>query len=142
MPTQEKTGPAMSATTSHVPTPAWPMHRTSRSERPERVTVAVYAADPVLRLGVVQQLRQRPEIDLLADTHVERAEVSLVVVDQVDDDVAALLHRLRHNTDTRTGRWSPPSVPARCNASSSAVWRRCCGAPKPTRTNSWAWCWR
>lgn len=103
MPTQEKTGPAMSATTSHVPTPAWPMHRTSRSERPERVTVAVYAADPVLRLGVVQQLRQRPEIDLLADTHVERAEVSLVVVDQVDDDVAALLHRLRHNTDTRTG---------------------------------------
>ncbi|WP_052414100.1 response regulator transcription factor [Streptomyces glaucescens] len=79
------------------------MRGTSRSERPERVTVAVYAADPVLRLGVVQQLRQRPEIDLLADAHAGGAEVSLVVVDHVDDDVAALLHRLRHNSATRTG---------------------------------------
>lgn len=103
MPTPEKTGPATSATTPPVPAPAWTMHGTSRSERPERVTVAVYAADPVLRLGVVQQLRQRPEIDLLADAEAERAEVSLVVVDHVDDDVAALLDRLRHNTGTRTG---------------------------------------
>ncbi|QDI70012.1 helix-turn-helix transcriptional regulator [Streptomyces calvus] len=94
----------MTATTSRVRTPAGTMNTTtSRTERPERVTVAVHAADPVLRLGVVQQLRQRPEIDLLADTDAERAQVSLVVVDHVDDDVAVLLHRLRHNTDTRTG---------------------------------------
>lgn len=86
-----------------VPPQPRPAHRTSRADRPERVTVAVYAADPVLRLGIVQQLRQRPEIDLLADRDAERAEVSLVVVDHVDDDVAALLHRLRHNTGTRTG---------------------------------------
>jgi DNA-binding NarL/FixJ family response regulator len=81
------------------------MQRTSRSDRPDRVTVAVYAADPVLRLGVVQQLRQRPEVELLAGTDVdaELAQVSLVVVDHVDDDVAALLLRLRHNTATRTG---------------------------------------
>jgi DNA-binding NarL/FixJ family response regulator len=71
------------------------------------VTVAVYAADPVLRLGVAQQLRQRPEVALLteadADADVAAARVSLVVVDQVDDEVTALLHRLRHNTATRTG---------------------------------------
>ncbi|WP_414719485.1 helix-turn-helix transcriptional regulator [Streptomyces sp.] len=103
MPTTAKVGPAASATTSRVPTAARTTRRTPRSERPERVTVAVHAADPVLRLGVVQQLRQRPEIDLLADVDVERAQVSLVVVDHVDDDVAALLHRLRHNTGTRTG---------------------------------------
>ncbi len=104
MSSTEKTGPAMSAaTTSRVPTSAWAMHRTSRSDRQDRVTVAVYAADPVLRLGVVQQLRQRPEVELLADTDAEGALVSLVVVDHVDDDVAALLHRLRHNTATRTG---------------------------------------
>ncbi|MGW5371310.1 LuxR C-terminal-related transcriptional regulator [Streptomyces sp. NPDC004009] len=68
-----------------------------------RVTVAVYAADPVLRVGVVHQLRQRPEIDLLDDADAERAQASLVVVDTVDDDVAALLDRLRLNTATRTG---------------------------------------
>ncbi len=99
----EKTGPAVSVTTSRMPASAWAMHRTSRPDRQDRVTVAVYAADPVLRLGVVQQLRQRPEVELLADADAELAQVSLVVVDHVDDDVAALLHRLRHNTATRTG---------------------------------------
>jgi len=68
-----------------------------------RVTVAVYAADPVLRVGVVHQLRQRPEVDLLDDADAERAQVSLVVVDTVDDDVATLLQRLRLNAATRTG---------------------------------------
>lgn len=68
-----------------------------------RVTVAVYAADPVLRVGVVHQLRQRPEVDLLDDADAERAQASLVVVDTVDDDVTALLDRLRLNTATRTG---------------------------------------
>ncbi|MDN3265496.1 response regulator transcription factor [Streptomyces sp. CSDS2] len=103
MSSSEQAGPAMPAATSPGPAPAWAAHRTPTADRPERVTVAVYAADPVLRLGVVQQLRQRPEIDLLADADAERAQVSLVVVDHVDDDVAALLHRLRHNTATRTG---------------------------------------
>ncbi|MFH9672544.1 LuxR C-terminal-related transcriptional regulator [Streptomyces sp. NPDC017405] len=103
MSSAEESGPATPAVSARVPTAAWAMHRTSSSDRPARVTVAVYAADPVLRLGVVQQLRQRPEVDLLADADAERAEVSLVVVDHVDDDVATLLHRLRHNTGTRTG---------------------------------------
>nr|WP_258565365.1 response regulator transcription factor [Streptomyces sp. WELS2] len=103
MSSSDKAGPAMPATTSTGPIPAWTSHRTPAADRLDRVTVAVYAADPVLRLGVVQQLRQRPEIDLLADADAERAQVSLVVVDHVDDDVATLLHRLRHNTATRTG---------------------------------------
>ncbi|GAQ56924.1 helix-turn-helix transcriptional regulator [Streptomyces acidiscabies] len=67
------------------------------------VTVAVYAADPVLRVGVVQQLRQRPEVAFVDDADADTAHISLVVVDSVDDDVAALLQRLRHNTATRTG---------------------------------------
>jgi DNA-binding NarL/FixJ family response regulator len=67
------------------------------------VTVAVHAADEILRVGVVQQLRPCPEVELLDDADAERAQATLVVVDSVDDDVAALLHRLRRNTTTRTG---------------------------------------
>ncbi|MEV0639421.1 LuxR C-terminal-related transcriptional regulator [Streptomyces sp. NPDC050619] len=103
MPCAEEISSVKPTATSHEPAQAGSTHRASRSARPDRVTVAVYAADPVLRVGVVQQLRQRPEIDLLADADAERAQVSLVVVDTVDDDVATLLHRLRHNTATRTG---------------------------------------
>ncbi|MEU1279386.1 response regulator transcription factor [Streptomyces sp. NPDC005805] len=74
-----------------------------RSDRPTRVTVAVYAPDPILHVGVVQQLRHRPEVDLLAEADADRAQVSLVVVDAVDDETEALLYRLRHNSTTRTG---------------------------------------
>ncbi|MCZ0988752.1 LuxR C-terminal-related transcriptional regulator [Streptomyces diastatochromogenes] len=93
----------MSDALSHAPAQIGSTHRTPRSARPNRVTVAVYAADPVLRIGVVQQLRQRPEVDLVDEADADRAQVSLVVVDSVDDDVAALLNRLRHNNATHTG---------------------------------------
>ncbi|MFI8088178.1 response regulator transcription factor [Streptomyces sp. NPDC086080] len=89
--------------TPHDPVPAGWRHHTSPLERPARVTLAVYAADPVLRVGVVQQVRHRPEIDLVDADHMDSAQVSLVVADTVDDDVAALLNRLRHNNATRTG---------------------------------------
>lgn len=99
----EENGPVMSDATSHAAARIDSTYRTSRPDRPNRVTVAVYAADPVLRTGIVQQLRQRPEIDLVDEAAADRAQVSLVVVDSVDDDVTALLNRLRHNNATHTG---------------------------------------
>ncbi len=71
--------------------------------KPLRVSVSVYAEDLILYTGVIQQLRQRPEVELLADADADRAQASLVVVDTVDDDAIQLLHRLRHNPATRTG---------------------------------------
>ncbi|MFJ4340935.1 response regulator transcription factor [Streptomyces sp. NPDC088915] len=100
--TEEK-GPVTAASTAHDAVRGHPVHRTSGPGRPPRVTVAVYAADPVLRVGVVQQLRQRPEAELVDDADVESAQVSLVVVDGLDDDVTALLSRLRYNGATRAG---------------------------------------
>ncbi|MGW2471742.1 response regulator transcription factor [Streptomyces sp. NPDC001665] len=68
-----------------------------------RVSVAVYAEDLILRTGVVQQLRLRPEIELVPETEADRAQVSLVVVDMVNEAAVQLLHRLQRNTATRTG---------------------------------------
>ncbi|HET6357761.1 helix-turn-helix transcriptional regulator [Streptomyces sp.] len=96
----------MSTSTAPVPyepATAGSLRRAAGTGRPERVTVAVYAADPVLRVGVVQQIRQRREVDLADDGDAEEAQVSLVVVDNVDDDAAALLNRLRFNSATRVG---------------------------------------
>jgi DNA-binding NarL/FixJ family response regulator len=67
------------------------------------VSVGVYAEDPILHAGIVHQLRQRPEVDLLADADADRAQASLVVVDTVSESVVQLLQRLRHSTSTRTG---------------------------------------
>ncbi|MEU3974893.1 response regulator transcription factor [Streptomyces bacillaris] len=68
-----------------------------------RVTVAVYAEDLILQTGMIHQLRMRPEIELIPEAEADRAQVSLVVVDMVDDQTVQLLHRLQRNTATRTG---------------------------------------
>jgi DNA-binding NarL/FixJ family response regulator len=85
--------PATSTTIAN-PTPA---------PAPARVSVAVYAEDLILHTGVVQQLRRRPEIELLADTDADRAQTSIVVVDTVDEPTVRLLRRLQRNTSTRIG---------------------------------------
>ncbi|MFF9688448.1 LuxR C-terminal-related transcriptional regulator [Streptomyces sp. NPDC014623] len=96
--------PASSSTSSqHPPSPVRTARWTTPSVRRERVSVAVYAPDPILHVGVVQPLRQRPEIDLKDLPDADQAQVSLVVVDSVDNETAALLNRLRHNSRTRTG---------------------------------------
>ncbi|MFD7721661.1 hypothetical protein [Streptomyces sp. NPDC059814] len=76
----EQYRPAVSATTPRLSVQAPAAHRTSHPDRQDQVTVAVYAADPVLHVGVVQQLRRRPEVSLLDEAEAEHAQVSLVVV--------------------------------------------------------------
>ncbi|WP_329562278.1 helix-turn-helix transcriptional regulator [Kitasatospora sp. NBC_01266] len=71
--------------------------------KPSRVLVAVYAEDIILYTGVVQQLRQRPEVELLTDAEAAKAEVSLMVVDRLTEAVAERLRGLRLSTSSRTG---------------------------------------
>jgi DNA-binding NarL/FixJ family response regulator len=68
-----------------------------------RVPVVIYAADQVLQAGVVHQLRLRPEVELLGPGEENRAEVSLVVVDRIDDAATQLLRRLQRMSSARTG---------------------------------------
>lgn len=68
-----------------------------------RVPVVVYAADRVLEAGVVHQLRPRPEVELLDSGAENRAEVSLVVVDRIDEAATQLLRRLHRMSPARTG---------------------------------------
>ncbi|MGW1682884.1 response regulator transcription factor [Saccharopolyspora sp. NPDC002376] len=68
-----------------------------------RVPVAVYAADPILKTGVTHQLRPRPEVEVLRPDEEDRAEVSLVVVDRLDETSGQLLRRLQRTSSVRTG---------------------------------------
>jgi DNA-binding NarL/FixJ family response regulator len=76
---------------------------TEKEERMTRVPVAVRAEDPILTAGVGQQLRQRPEVELLVPPEEGRAVVSLVVVDRVADPVVQVLNTLRMAGTTRVG---------------------------------------
>ncbi|GLZ42729.1 response regulator transcription factor [Actinokineospora sp. NBRC 105648] len=92
-----------------------------------RVAVALHAEDPILRSGVTHQLRHRPEVELLTDDEQERAAVSLVVVDQVDEAALLVLRRLRH-AETRVGlvvgRFEQTALQSSIECGVAAVLRR------------------
>jgi DNA-binding NarL/FixJ family response regulator len=69
----------------------------------DRVPMAVHAEDPILRVGITYQLRPRPEVELLGRDEAERAVVSLVVVDRMDEAAVGLLRVLQRSGKTRVG---------------------------------------
>ncbi|MFD0205079.1 MULTISPECIES: helix-turn-helix transcriptional regulator [Saccharothrix] len=93
-----------------------------------RIPVAVYAEDQVLRAGITHQLRPRPEVEVVRPDEEHRAAVSLVVVDRVDDETARLLRRLRRSSATRTGlvvgRFDQDALQTTIDCGVTAVLRR------------------
>jgi DNA-binding NarL/FixJ family response regulator len=60
----------------------------------DRVPVCVHAEDAISRLGVVSQIRTRPELLVLEPGEEHNAAVVLVVADSLDDEAARALRRL------------------------------------------------
>ena len=67
----------------------------------QRVAVHVDAWDPILKAGVVSHLRPRPEVRLLTGLDSDQAEVTVVVVDTIDDRTMQLLKRLQRSSESR-----------------------------------------
>jgi DNA-binding NarL/FixJ family response regulator len=62
----------------------------------DRIRVYVYAADPISQAGLASQLRARPEIQVV-DDDVDRAEVAIVVADEVDEDTSRTVRAVQRN---------------------------------------------
>jgi DNA-binding NarL/FixJ family response regulator len=62
------------------------------------VRVLVHAFDPILKAGVVSQLRPRPEIRMTSESDA-RPQVAMVVTDTLDDRTGRLLHQLQREVD-------------------------------------------
>jgi DNA-binding NarL/FixJ family response regulator len=60
----------------------------------ERIPICVIAHDPVSQAGVVSQLRQRPEVEIV-DGDGERAAVAVVAADAVDEETLTVLRSLQ-----------------------------------------------
>jgi DNA-binding NarL/FixJ family response regulator len=60
-----------------------------------RVSIYVYADDPILQAGMVSQLRGRPEIDLVEASELARAQLGLVAADALDDETLRIMRSLK-----------------------------------------------
>jgi DNA-binding NarL/FixJ family response regulator len=66
-----------------------------------RIAVHVHADDPVSRSGVVAQLRARPEVHMVEGEDADRAEVAIVVADEVDESALRAVRNLRRSGQAR-----------------------------------------
>ncbi|MFP5372359.1 MAG: response regulator transcription factor [Actinomycetes bacterium] len=69
---------------------------------PERIPTYVYAGDPISQAGVVSQLRPRPEILIVEDADLDRAQVAVVVTDALDEQTVRVLRAVQRGGVPRT----------------------------------------
>ena len=62
----------------------------------ERISVYVYAHDPISQAGLASQLRARPEI-MIVENDIDSAAVAVVVVDEVDEETTRVVKAIQRN---------------------------------------------
>ena len=68
----------------------------------QRISVYVYANDPILQAGVGSQLRGRPEVAVVDQSELDEADVAVVVTDLVDETVLRILRAIQRGSAPRT----------------------------------------
>ena len=68
----------------------------------QRISVYVYANDPILQAGVGSQLRGSPEVVLVDQSELDEADVVVVVTDLVDETVLRILRAIQRGSAPRT----------------------------------------
>lgn len=63
----------------------------------EPVNTFVYASDPISQMGIAGQLEKRAEVSLVRDGDIDRADVALIVVDEIDDEATQLVRAVQRN---------------------------------------------
>jgi DNA-binding NarL/FixJ family response regulator len=68
----------------------------------QQISVYVYANDPILQAGVSSQLRGSPEVAVLDQPDLDRADVAIVAADAVDETVLGVLRAMLRGGAPRT----------------------------------------
>src|SRR4051794_36501775 len=103
-------------------------------ERPmSKISVYVYASDPISQIGVASQLRGRPEIAVVDQGNIDAAQVAVVVADAVDEPVLRVLRAIQRGGIPRTvlvaSILDDASVVSAAEAGAPAPPRRAAAAP-------------
>jgi DNA-binding NarL/FixJ family response regulator len=101
---------------------------------PERIPTYVYASDPISQAGVVSQLRPRPEILIVDDSGLDRAEVAVIVTEILDEQTVRVLRAVQRGGVPRTllvaGLLDDAALAAAAEAGVSGLVRRSEATPE------------
>jgi DNA-binding NarL/FixJ family response regulator len=101
---------------------------------PERIPTYVYASDPISQAGVVSQLRPRPEILIVDDGELDRAQVAVVVTDVLDEESVRVLRAVQRGGVPRTilvaGQLDDGALAVAAEAGVSGLLRRAEATPE------------
>jgi DNA-binding NarL/FixJ family response regulator len=93
-----------------------------------RIPVYVFAEDPISQAGVVSQLRPHPEVCIVEQSHIDTAQVAVVVTDVVDEATLRVLRAVQRDGVPRTvlvaGKLDEGAVVDAVEAGVSALLRR------------------
>jgi DNA-binding NarL/FixJ family response regulator len=67
----------------------------------ERVSVFVYAKDPISQAGIAAQIRGRPELRVLDEQEIDEVEVGLIAADDLDDETIRVMKGMQRNRSPR-----------------------------------------
>jgi DNA-binding NarL/FixJ family response regulator len=68
----------------------------------QRISVYIYANDPILQAGVGSHLRGSPEVLVVDQSELDEADVAIVVADLVDETVLRILRAIQRGSAPRT----------------------------------------
>lgn len=68
-----------------------------RAMAARRIPVFVFGADPVSQAGVIGQLRQQPGIWVVDEGDVDRADVAVLVADELDEELVQVARAIQRN---------------------------------------------
>jgi DNA-binding NarL/FixJ family response regulator len=93
------------------------------------VTVAVHASDPISSSGMTAQLRLNSELVVLCDTEAERAQVVVIVADEVEDAVVRAIRVVHREAGSQrvvlvVARLDDAGLLAAVEAGASGILRR------------------
>ena len=94
-----------------------------------RISVHIYADDPISRAGVSSQLRPRPEVLILSDEECHLAKVAVVVADRVTEHTLQVLRSLSRSGTARlvlvAGQLDDADLVAAVQVGIAGLVRRC-----------------
>lgn len=98
-----------------------------------RVRVFAYAADTITQAGVASQLAARPDIEVVGAVEVDRAEVAVVVGDELDAETVQVVRAVQRGGVPRVivvlGRLEEASMLAAIEAGACGILRRAEATP-------------